>query len=105
MIIFAKAKSLAKGEVYVSPVTGLYVNRFEFEKGKRFTGTLRFAAPVFGQEGFSGVITLALDYRHLAGFTDHIIPTQQSYVYEADAASGNYAYYGRLERILYFASE
>jgi len=89
---FAKAKSLSKGEVYVSPVTGLYVNRFEFEKGKRFNGTLRLAAPIFGQEGLSGVITLALDYRHLAGFTDHIIPTQQSYVYEADAASGNYAY-------------
>ncbi len=89
---FTKAKGLNKGEVYVSPVSGLYVNRFDFEKGKRFNGTLRFAAPIFGQEGLSGVITLALDYRHLAGFTDHIIPTQQGYVYEADAASGNYAY-------------
>lgn len=89
---FAKAKGLGKGEVYVSPVSGLYVNRTEFEKGKRFNGTLRFTAPVFGQEGFSGVITMALDYRHLAGFTDHIIPTQQSYVFEADASTGNYAY-------------
>ncbi len=89
---FAQARSLTKGEVYVSPVNGLYVNRSEFEKGKRYNGTLRFAAPIFGQEGFSGVITLALDYRHLAGFTDHIIPTQQGYVYEADAATGNYAY-------------
>jgi hypothetical protein len=89
---FAKAKSLNKGEIFVSPVSGLYVNRSEFEKGKRFNGTLRMTAPVFGQEGLTGVITLAVDYRHLAGFTDHIIPTQQSYVYEADAASGNYAY-------------
>ncbi|MEN6464654.1 MAG: cache domain-containing protein [Syntrophaceae bacterium] len=89
---FAKAKTLNKGEVYIAPVSGLYVNRFEFEKGQRFNGTLRLAAPIFGQEGLTGVITLALDYRHLAGFTDHIIPTQQSYVYEADAATGNYAY-------------
>lgn len=89
---FTQAKGLNKGEIYVAPVTGLYVNRVEFEKGKRFNGTLRFAAPVFGQEGLSGVITLALDYRHLAGFTDHIIPTQAGYVYEADASTGNYAY-------------
>lgn len=89
---FAKAKGLNKGEVYVSPVTGLYVNRFEFEKGKKFSGILRMSTPVFGQEGFAGVLTLALDYRHLAGFTDHIIPTQAGYVYQADTATGNYAY-------------
>lgn len=89
---FAKAKGLSKGEVYVSPVTGWYVSRPDFEKGKRFAGIVRLAAPVFSQEGFSGVLTLALDYRHLAGFTDHIIPTQQGYVYEADASTGNYAY-------------
>jgi hypothetical protein len=89
---FAKAKRLNKGEVYVSSVTGWYVNRIEFEKGKRFAGIVRFATPLFGQEGFAGVITLALDYRHLAGYTDHIIPTQAAPVYEADAATGNYAY-------------
>ncbi|MFH1081718.1 MAG: cache domain-containing protein [Pseudomonadota bacterium] len=89
---FVRAKKLGRGEVYVSPVTGLYVNRMEFEKGKRFSGIIRFATPVFAQEGFVGVISLALDYRHLAGYTDHIIPTQAAPVYEADAASGNYAY-------------
>jgi hypothetical protein len=89
---FLKAKNLAKGEIYVSPVTGLYVNRSEFEKGKRFSGVIRFATPIFDKSGFSGVIMSALDYRHLAGFTDHVIPTQAEYVYEADAASGNYAY-------------
>jgi hypothetical protein len=89
---FLKARALNKGEVYVSPVTGWSVNRTEFEKGKRFAGIVRFATPLFGQEGFAGVISLALDYRHLAGFTDHIIPTQAAPVFEADAATGNYAY-------------
>jgi hypothetical protein len=89
---FAKAKNLNKGEVYVSPVTGWYVNRMEFEKGKRFSGIIRFATPLFAQEGFAGVISLALDARHLAGYTDHVIPTQAAPVYEADASTGNYAF-------------
>ncbi len=89
---FAKAKKLNKGDIYVSPVTGWYVNRQDFEKGKRFSGVVRMATPLFGKEGFAGVVELALDYRHLAEFTDHIIPTQSNYVYEADASTGNYAY-------------
>jgi hypothetical protein len=89
---FAKAKNLNKGEVYVSPVTGWYVNRMEFEKGKRFSGIIRFATPLFAQEGFAGIISLALDYRHLAGYTDHVIPTQAEPVFEADASTGNYAF-------------
>ncbi len=35
---FIKAAKLNKGEVYISHVTGWYVNKAEFEKGKRFTG-------------------------------------------------------------------
>jgi len=89
---FARVKKMNKGEVYVSPVTGWYVNRMDFEKGKRFEGIIRFATPLFGQEGFAGAISLALDYRHLAAYTDHIIPTQAAPVFEADAATGNYAY-------------
>jgi hypothetical protein len=89
---FAKAKNLNKGEVYISPVTGWYVSRAEFEKGKRFSGIVRFATPLFGKEGFAGVISLALDARHLAGYTDHIIPTQAAPVFEADASTGSYAF-------------
>jgi hypothetical protein len=89
---FARTKSLAKGEIYMSHVTGWYVNRSDFEKGVRYKGIIRLATPVFDQQGFAGIITLALDVRHLAKFTDNIIPTQAQYVYEADAASGNYAY-------------
>lgn len=89
---FLKAKELNKGEVYFSPVTGWYVNKAEFEKGKRFEGIIRMATPLFDKQGFAGVIMLALDARHLARFTDNIIPTESAYVIKADAAAGNYAY-------------
>jgi len=89
---FNKAKSLNRGEIYVSNVTGWYVNKAEFDKGKRFTGVIRFAAPVFGKEGFAGVLCLAVDVRHLEGITDHIVPTQAAPVFEADPSTGNYAF-------------
>jgi hypothetical protein len=89
---FASVRGLNRGEVYISPVTGWYVNRADFEKGKRFSGIIRLATPMFDKQGFAGVLMLALDYRHLAGFTDHIIPTQAGYVFEADGSTGNYAY-------------
>ena len=89
---FAKTKNLNKGEVYVSPVTGLYVDKAAFEKGQRFSGIVRFATPIFNKDGFAGIITLALDYRHLAEFTDHLVPTQAEKVFKTDASTGNYAY-------------
>ena len=89
---FAKTKNLDKGNVYVSHVTGWYVNRADFEKGKRFEGIVRLATPLFDKQGFAGLITLALDVRQLAKFTDNIIPTEVGYVLEADSSTGNYAY-------------
>lgn len=89
---FVKTKELNKGEVYVSPLTGWYVSRPEFEQGKRFNGVIRFATPIYGKDGLQGVVQLALDARHLMSFTDHVVPTSSTSVFEADAASGNYAY-------------
>ena len=89
---FSKAKNMNKGDVYISQVKGWYVNRSEFDKGKRFTGIIRLATPVFGKGGFSGVIALALDFRQVAGFTDHVVPTEAGQVFEATASTGNYAY-------------
>jgi hypothetical protein len=89
---FAKTKNLNKGEFYASPVEGYYVDKAAFEKGQRFSGIVRFATPVFNKDGFAGIITLALDYRHLAEFTDHLVPSQAEKVFETAAASGNYAY-------------
>jgi len=89
---FAKTKFLKSGDVYVSPVTGYAVSRAAFEKGERFSGVIRFATPFFSKEGFAGIITLGLDYRHLAKFTDQLVPTQTEKVFESDASTGNYAY-------------
>jgi hypothetical protein len=89
---FSKAMGMSKGNVYISRVTGWYINKSDFEKGKRFSGILRVATPIFDKAGFAGVLALALDYRHLAEFTNHIVPTQADTVFEADASSGNYAY-------------
>ncbi len=89
---FSLVQKLDKAEVYMSPVTGWYVDRDSFEAGKRFEGIVRVATPLFDQQGFSGLVTLALDARHLAKFTDNIIPTETALVYEADASTGNYAY-------------
>jgi hypothetical protein len=89
---FSKAKGLNKGEVYFSPVTGWYINKSEFDSGKRFEGIIRISTPVFDKQGFSGVITLSLDVKQLAKFTDNIVPTESTYVIKADASSGNYAY-------------
>jgi len=89
---FARAKKLKKGDVYISHITGWYVNRSDFEKGNRFRGIIRLATPLFDEKGFSGIVSLALDVRHLAEFTDHIVPTQSEHVVEADASTGNYAY-------------
>jgi len=89
---FARTKNLNKGEYYVSPVEGYYVDKVAFEKGQRFSGIVRFATPVFNKDGFAGIITLALDYRHLAEFTDHLVPSQAEKVFEINASSGNYAY-------------
>lgn len=89
---FAKTQVLNKGEVYVSPVTGWYVTKNAFKNGSRFFGIIRIATPVFDKDGFVGIISLALDYRHLAKFTNHVIPTQAEQVFEVDASEGNYAY-------------
>ncbi|HDP25514.1 MAG TPA: hypothetical protein ENN34_08725 [Deltaproteobacteria bacterium] len=89
---FLQAKRLSKGEVYFSPVTGWYLNKKEFKEGKRFEGIIRMATPLFDKQGFAGVVSIALDVRHLAKFTDNIIPTEAAYVIEADASTGNYAY-------------
>ena len=89
---FLKAKELNKGQVYISHVTGWYVNKAEFEQGKKFNGIIRMATPLFDKQGFTGVICLTLDEKFLARYTDNIVPTSSEYVLKADASTGDYAY-------------
>lgn len=89
---FAKAKKLRRGEIYISPLMGWYLDRKSFERGKRFEGIYRLATPIFDEKGFAGVLVLTLDARHLMQMTDRIVPTQSESVFEADFSAGNYAY-------------
>ncbi|HPC48019.1 MAG TPA: cache domain-containing protein, partial [Deltaproteobacteria bacterium] len=78
---FQKVKQLAPGEYYLGPVVGRHVGKQEFESGKRFDGYIRMAAPVFDSGGFAGVVALAIDFRHIMEFTDHIVPTEPGMVF------------------------
>ena len=90
---FLEARQLSPGEIYVSHVTGFYVNQAEFEAGQRFSGVLRLAMPSFDAEGhLEGVVVLALDSRHLEEFTAHIVPPEGRMAAAPDPATGNYAY-------------
>jgi len=89
---FMQTQKLSKGDMYMSPLTGWYVNRSDYEAGARFAGIIRMATPLFDKDGFAGLIVLALDARHLAQFTDTIVPTEPGRVFEADTATGNYAF-------------
>lgn len=90
---FDQARNLSPGEIYVGHVIGFYIDRAEFEEGERFEGVLRLAMPVFDEgEQFDGMVVLALDSRHLAEFTEHIVPTEERFAAVPDPSTGNYAY-------------
>jgi hypothetical protein len=116
---FPELQRLGRGEIYVSEVIGPYVPSplvgpytrksaaamgipFEPEKaayagkenplGRRFTGIIRWATPVFRDGRKVGYLTLALDHTHVMEFTDHLVPTEERYSPISDAGSGNYAF-------------
>lgn len=90
---FDDARLLPAGEIYVSHLIGPYVSQAEASAGEHYSGIFRFAMPVFDQDGrFDGVVTLALDARHVQEFTSHIVPTSERVVAAPDPKQGNYAY-------------
>ncbi|PLX76145.1 MAG: histidine kinase [Desulfuromonas sp.] len=100
---FQRTKELPPGEIYVSHLTGWHVSKQEqlagadnpesAIEGERYRGVIRFAQPVFTDEGeLRGVVVLSLDHRHLMEFTQHISPTDDSYVAFPSYDSGNYAF-------------
>ena len=95
---FSQAIELPKGEVYVSPVTGHYLSPdtaqagAEKPQGQRYDGLVRWAIPVYEEEALLGLVTLAMDHRHLQEFTDHVVPTSERFSSLPDATTGNYAY-------------
>jgi len=100
---FQRARALAPGEVYISPVTGWHVSRhkqlqgasntLEAVEGQLFEGVIRFAAPVFDAKGKrSGVLVLSLDHQHVMEFTQHLTPQEPYFTVFPSYASGNYAF-------------
>ena len=116
---FEQLQALRPGEVYVSDLIGPYVgspivgNYTQQEAQKRgiafapeaaayagkenpvgipFRGLIRWATPVVEQGEVTGYVTMALDHRHLAEFTNYLVPTDERYASIPDAGSGNYAF-------------
>ena len=100
---FKKSRQLKPGEMYVSHVTGWYVNREEqlrdvervedAVEGRKFEGVVRFAVPCCAKDGlFEGIVMLSLDHRHLMEMTQHILPTEERFIVFPSYLSGNYSF-------------
>ena len=99
---FEETRGLRHGEIYVSRLMGRHVRRSEQLQGApdvesavggaSYHGIIRFAAPVHRNGRFAGVVSLALDHRHLMEYTQHILPVGDHEVVFPSYASGNYAF-------------
>lgn len=99
---FSDAAKLKDGEVWVSHLHGWYISRdeqlqgaetpLEAVQGTPYRGVIRFAAPIYRNGTFRGIVVLSLDHRHLMEFTQHISPVGDNDVVFPSYASGNYAF-------------
>lgn len=99
---FAKAMAMADQSVYVSHLIGYHVERegksIREESvgspfgGRPYRGIIRFAKKVYHDGRLLGVVSLALDHRHLMEFTQHVLPFKDEKVVFPSYASGNYAF-------------
>ena len=100
---FRQTRSLQKGELFVSHVTGFHVTKAEQLAGapdpesafggKEYRGVVRFGTPLFDRQGrFAGMVLLSLDHRHLMEFSQHILPGGSHTTVFPSYQSGNYAF-------------
>lgn len=116
---FPALRALKPGDIHVSEMVGIYqpshiVGSFtpaaaeaagipfapedaafagaENPVGRHYQGLVRWATPVVRDGKVAGYVTLALDQRHLAAFTDQLDPTERRYTDMPDPADGNYAF-------------
>ncbi len=99
---FNKAKNLPPGKVYVSHLMGRHIKKSEQLQGAKsveeavggesYRGIIRFAAPVYRRGMFAGVVSLALDHRHLMEYTQHVLPVGNREVVFPSYNSGNYGF-------------
>ncbi|MCP4161962.1 MAG: hypothetical protein GY760_17965 [Deltaproteobacteria bacterium] len=91
-----------KGKVFVGRVTGLHIRKEDqlngaksVEKaigGTEYSGIIRFAKAIFRKGELAGVVSLALDHRHLMEFTQHIVPLEKEEIVFPRYNEGNYAF-------------
>lgn len=61
--------------------------------GQRFEGIVRWATPVFDENGNkTGYLTMALNHTHLQEYINHITPSDERYVQVPTTRDGNYAF-------------
>lgn len=99
---FRRARNLPPGQIYVSHLLGRHVKMEEQLQGasrvedayggREFEGIIRFAMPVHRDGRFQGVVSLALDHRHMMALTQHVLPIGSSEVIFPSYTSGNYAF-------------
>ena len=75
----------------IGPETNMALRR-RIRQGRSFSGIIRFSRKVFDHGVVKGVVTLALDHRHLMEFTQHVQPFGNDRVLFPDYYSGDYAF-------------
>ncbi len=89
---FEEASKLKSGQIWVSHLTGWYVNRAESLRGRRYKGVIRFATPCRDDRGrLEGVLVLSLDSRRLMELVSHVLPSGKQSGFPT-YSSGNYAF-------------
>ncbi len=88
--------------LYVSHLQGRHIRKQEQLQGAAnvemavggasYKGIIRFAAPVFREGEFRGVVSLGLDHRHFMEYSQHILPIGTDEVVFPSYSSGNYAF-------------
>jgi PAS domain S-box-containing protein len=105
---FKKTMAMTAGNPHVSHLLGFHVIKpdppaginqvsdaelpTQIMEAKTFSGIIRFSRKVYDQGRAVGVVSLALDHRHLMEFTQHVQPFGNEEVLSPNYFSGDYAF-------------
>ena len=92
---FTEGIKLNANEIYVSHLNGFFISIEEIEKSdqlKMYDGVIWFSTPLFRDNEKVGLISIALDHRHLMQFTQHVQPNSEKEILVSNYNSGDYAF-------------
>ena len=99
---FQAARRLPQNDIYVSHLLGRHVRKgvplqeardvASAVGARAYNGIIRFSMALYQDGRFAGVVSLALDHRHLMEYTQHVLPVGSHEVISPSYASGNYAF-------------